>query len=78
MSDTTNSDDEQVKRDTSYSPSSEREMQARDDEPQGTVALEDDDINPDDVKILPGTGGPDDVGDIEVSEDDLNLPSSPS
>jgi hypothetical protein len=78
MSDTTNSDDEQVKRDTSYSPSSEREMQARHDEPQGSVALEDDDINPDDVKVLPGTGGPDDVGDIEVSEDDLNLPSSPN
>jgi hypothetical protein len=78
MSDTTNSDDEQVKRDTTYSPSSEREMRARDNDPQGSAALEDDDINPDDVKVLPGTGGPDDVGDIEVNEDDLNLPSSPS
>ncbi|MGO4691264.1 hypothetical protein [Glaciibacter sp. 2TAF33] len=78
MSDTTNSDAEQVRRDTAYSPSSEREMQARDDEPQGSAALDDEDINPDDVNVLPGTGGPDDTGDVDVDEDDLNLPFSPS
>jgi hypothetical protein len=30
-------------------------------------------VDPDDVKVLPGTGGPDDVGDIEVDPDELNL-----
>jgi hypothetical protein len=78
MSDTTNSDNDQVRRDTAYSPSSEREMRSRDEEPQGSAALDDDDINPDDVNVLPGTGGPDDVGDVDVDEDDLNLPFSPS
>lgn len=78
MSDTTNSDNDQVRRDTAYSPASEREMQSRDEEPQGSAALDDEDINPDDVNVLPGTGGPDDVGDVDVDEDDLNLPFSPS
>jgi hypothetical protein len=78
MSDTTNSDEDQVRRDTSYSPASEREMKARDDEPRGSAALDDEDINPDDVNVLPGTGGPDDVGDVDVDQEDLNLPFSPS
>jgi hypothetical protein len=78
MSNTKNSDDEQVKRDTAYSPSSDREMQAREDAPLASAALDDDDINPHNVNVLPGTGGPDDPGDVELDEDDLNLPFSPS
>lgn len=31
------------------------------------------DTDAEDVKILPGTGGPDDGGDIEVDESELNL-----
>lgn len=51
--------------DTAYSPSSERETAARQDDPHGSetdVALEGDDV-------LPGTGGPDDTGDVERADD---------
>ena len=27
----------------------------------------------DDVRVLPGTGGPDDVGDVDVDPDELNM-----
>ncbi|MDN4613066.1 hypothetical protein P5G50_01265 [Leifsonia sp. F6_8S_P_1B] len=47
-------------KDRSYSPSSERETAAKQDDPTG-----------DDV--MPGTGGPDDTGDVDVPpEDDLD------
>lgn len=29
--------------------------------------------DPRDVNVLPGTGGPDDVGDVEVDPDELNM-----
>ena len=32
------------------------------------------DIDADDVRAVPGTGGPDDVGDVDVDPDDLELP----
>ena len=73
-----NSDNEQTERDTSYSPGSEREMQAREQHPRSSEALDDDDIDAGDVNVLPGTGGPDDVGDVDVDEDDLNMPRNPS
>jgi len=28
----------------------------------------------DKIIVAPGTGGPDDVGDVEVNEEDINLP----
>ncbi len=62
------SGDTGVSADTAYSPSSERETAARQDDPHGSetdVALDDDDV-------LPGTGGPDDTGDLE-SGDDLSV-----
>ena len=61
-----------VKKDMSYSPASETETEHKQADPLPDTI--DDDINPDDVKVVPGTGGPDDVGDVEVDPDDLNMP----
>ncbi|MEF3402611.1 hypothetical protein [Agromyces sp. CCNWLW203] len=65
-------DSEQTRKDVAYSPSSEAETAAK----QSDVdpAELDDDIDPDDVRAVPGTGGPDDAGDVDVDPDDLNLP----
>lgn len=68
------SDTEQTGKDMSYSPSSGRETEVLQDSPDSaSAALDDTDINPDDVNVLPGTGGPDDVGDVEVDPADLDL-----
>ena len=82
MSDKTNgttdgdlSDSEQTGKDVSYSPSSGRETE----ELQGSsdsAALDDADIDAADVNVLPGTGGPDDVGDVDVNPDDIDLPGN--
>ncbi len=53
-------DEELTRKDTSYSPASERETAAKQDEP-----VED---------VLPGTGGPDDSGDLDVPTGELNMP----
>lgn len=80
MSDTENrgGDEEQTRRDTAYSPASDRETEKRQANPDESPATADEDIDGDDVKLLPGTGGPDDSGDVEVDEDDLNMPRNPS
>lgn len=65
----TNSD--QTRKDTSYSPASEAETQAKQSDPVPST------IDPDvadQVKVVPGTGGPDDPGDVVVNEEDINLP----
>ncbi|POH67799.1 hypothetical protein E3O57_02365 [Cryobacterium sp. TMN-39-2] len=64
-------DNDQTRKDTSYSPASETETQAKQDEAAPS------ELDPEiatRVKVAPGTGGPDDVGDIEVNEEDINLP----
>jgi hypothetical protein len=53
-------DEEQTSKDTSYSPGSERETEVN--------QLEDGAANP------PGTGGPDDSGDLEVDPGELHPP----
>ena len=64
-----------VRKDMSYSPGSESETaQKQSDTIADTV---DDDIDADQVQVAPGTGGPDDVGEIEVDPDDLNMPGRP-
>jgi N-acetylmuramoyl-L-alanine amidase len=71
MSDSDIGDTEQTRKDTSYSPASEEETQAKQDGSQPEA------IDPDaaeKVKVAPGTGGPDDGGDVEVNEEDVNLP----
>jgi len=66
------SESDQVRKDMSYSPSSEDETQQkqRDPLPEGI----DDDIDKDLIRAVPGTGGPDDVGDVDVDPADLNMP----
>ncbi|POH64637.1 hypothetical protein C3B61_12170 [Cryobacterium zongtaii] len=64
-------DSDQTRKDTSYSPASETETQAKQDE--SPPAAVDPDVA-DKVKVAPGTGGPDDFGDVEVNEEDINLP----
>jgi hypothetical protein len=59
-------------KDMSYSPASETETAAKQDDPLPGAL--DDDIDPDDITVVPGTGGPDDVGDVDVDPGDLHLP----
>jgi hypothetical protein len=73
-------DDESVDRDTDNSPQSENETRALQDETvhsetvhNETGRSSDADAADADVSVLPGTGGPDDFGDISVSDDELNL-----
>mgnify|MGYP000892273043 CR=1 FL=1 len=60
-------DEEQTAKDVSYSPASETETQAKQDAP---VVSRDPDVDDDDVRVLPGTGGPDDPGDVVMPEAD--------
>jgi hypothetical protein len=71
MTDTNLGDNEQTRKDMSYSPASETETAAKQDDSQPES------IDPEaaeKVNVAPGTGGPDDVGDVEVNEEDINLP----
>ena len=63
-------DNELLAKDVSYSPSSGREteqLQARQDVPEDVEAAK--------VRTLPGTGGPDDGGDVEVDQSDIHIPA---
>ena len=64
---------EQTTKDRSYSPSSGQETEELQQAGSDSLALDDPAINEDDVNLLPGTGGPDDVGDIEVDPDEIDL-----
>ncbi|SDH11676.1 hypothetical protein [Microbacterium pygmaeum] len=63
---------EAVRKDISYSPASETETEQKQQNPLPDTV--DDDIDPDDVRVVPGTGGPDDVGEVDVDPDELNMP----
>jgi len=72
-SDTTGlTDPESVRKDRVYSPGSETETAQKQQE--GLSDSVDADIDPDQVEVAPGTGGPDDVGEIDVDPEDLELP----
>lgn len=63
-------DDELTEKDTSYSPASEAETQAKQSDPVP------DSLEPDvaeRVNLAPGTGGPDDPGDVDVDADEIDL-----
>jgi len=57
-----------------YHDGNERDVQRKQSEPvhESEAIRQDDDIDASAVQVLPGTGGPDDVGDIEVEPDDYN------
>lgn len=59
--------------DAATSPGSESETARKQDGPTLPAGV-DDDIDADDVRVVPGTGGPDDVGDVDVDPADLNMP----
>ena len=65
-------DPEAVRKDRTYSPGSESETEQKQQE--GLSDNVDSDIDPDQVEVAPGTGGPDDVGEIDVDPGDLELP----
>lgn len=54
------------------SPTSERDTVAKQSTPVADSEAVDDDTEAQ-VKVLPGTGGPDDIGDVEVDPEELNL-----
>ncbi len=62
-------EEDQREKDMAESPGSERETRAKQDDPPGY-----DDIDESLVRTAPGTGGPDDVGDVEVDERDIHIP----
>ena len=65
---------EQIRHDKRYSPASERETENRQQHVRRSEATDDPDIDTGDIKVLPGTGGPDDPGDVDVDPDDIRLP----
>lgn len=62
-------DDELTRKDVSYSPASEQETAAkqRDPLPDGI----DDDIDTSRIRAVPGTGGPDDAGDVDLDREEV-------
>jgi hypothetical protein len=55
-------------KDTAYSPGSDTDTQRLQDAPSSSPALDDPEIDASAVKVLPGTGGPDDEGDVELPD----------
>lgn len=66
-------DTELTQKDMSYSPSSGRETEAKqEDSADGTNADEiDPEIDDDAVTTRPGTGGPDDVGEVDADDEGI-------
>ena len=62
-----------VRKDMRYTPGSDTETREKQDE---AATSPDDDVPDDRIRTRPGTGGPDDVGDVEVDPDELNMPHS--
>ncbi len=58
--------------DTHTSPASEAETAAKQADPVPAQGAED--VDADDIRAVPGTGGPDDAGDVDVDPGELNLP----
>lgn len=63
--------------DTDYSPGSDRDVEALQDDQAGSRALDDPDIDRDAVGVLPGTGDPTDDGDVAVDPDEVHIPRRP-
>lgn len=67
------SEREVIVKDTNNSPSSDRTTEELQESSADSPAFDDPDIDESAVKALPGTGGPDDEGDIEVDPADIHL-----
>ena len=66
------------RKDTDYSPSSDRDVEALQDDQAGSPALDDPDIDRSKVKVLPGTGDYDDDGQIDVEPGDVHVLPDPA
>ena len=66
------SERESLRKDTSYSPASETETRHKQDDPLPDTI--DHDIDASAITVVPGTGGPDDTGDVDVDPEDLHIP----
>lgn len=62
-------DEGTVQKDESYSPASGRETERAQEDPRSSAHLDDPEIDQAAVKSVPGEGGPDDAGDIEVDDE---------
>jgi hypothetical protein len=67
-------DDALTRKDQTYSPSSGRETEELQHDAGGSAALDDPEIDSSRVTSLPGTGGPDDVGEIDIEGAEINIP----
>ncbi|WP_291052607.1 hypothetical protein [Herbiconiux sp.] len=64
-------DEGTVRKDESYSPASGRETESAQQDPRSSAHLDDPEIDASAVKSVPGEGGPDDAGDIEVDDEGI-------
>ena len=62
-------DEAQTEKDTAYSPGSDREVRQEQADPELPT-----DIDADEVRAAPGTGGPDDAGDVDIENAPIHLP----
>ena len=62
---------EQTRKDVSYSPPSAAETAAKQDDPLPETVAGDEDIDTARINAVPGTGGPDDAGDVELDPEDV-------
>ena len=66
-------DVEQTRKDVSYSPGSETETAAKQEDPLPDAVADDEEIDASRIKTVPGTGGPDDAGDVDLDPEDVGL-----
>ena len=62
-----------MRKDTNESPTSETDTEVKQSESVTSSSAVDGDVDESDIAVLPGTGGPDDSGDVEVDPAELNL-----
>jgi hypothetical protein len=65
-------EEDAVRKDMSYSPASGRETERMQEEHVSDTV--DDDIDESQITVAPGSGGPDDTGDVEVDPADIHIP----
>jgi hypothetical protein len=66
------SDEELTRKDVGYSPASDRETRELQGDPDDSPAT--DDVDRERIGNLPGTGGPDDTGDVMPADEERDAP----
>jgi hypothetical protein len=65
------------RKDADYSPSSDRDVSALQEDQRGSRALQDPDIDRDAVQVLPGTGDYTDDGAVDIDPGEVHIPRNP-